>query len=556
MTTLTQRADRIQNEGTSIIIFQPTEEKRRDEKIREEVGQIRELANNYLNLKNSIDGFKSDISQNFLELRKLDASIIFQSKKEIISNALKVVCENLNAQAASIFLVSKDGILERCGLYGFDKDGQPLDNEWFSSEKYVIGESFTGKAAKSRANSNYGEIQYTSKLSEEDIKIECREKYIEKFSELRCAIAIPLNGQNRTYGVLRVINKINKINQGSSVSLSPNAFSESDTTLLLFLATNISNKLSNFRRDIQVEILKYLSRLLIQPSNLPKDRLKNVYEQAIELLVQNPETAFKAGVLRVKNRRSGFLEVKASSFASNVTKSRNDQPRDPNDNEFLWIPAIKQKRLILQDIQSILKNIQKTTQRGGFRNRDWIIENSFQSFACFPLVVKNETVGTFSLYTGYKYEFSPDTIDFLQGVADLLGSFIFNIQSEEMKNALQLPNQKKLDSDIGHNSQAGSRVERKFKELADQWRKETEHSSLILEISMHPAYQRIIGLGEEVIPLLLKELSQRKNEPEHWFWALSALTGQNPISEQHRGNLVEMGKSWLEWGEREGYEFD
>lgn len=46
-----------------------------------------------------------------------------------------------------------------------------------------------------------------------------------------------------------------------------------------------------------------------------------------------------------------------------------------------------------------------------------------------------------------------------------------------------------------------------------------------MEMAMHPAYQRIIGLGPEVAPLLLRELER---QPDHWFWALKALTGADP----------------------------
>jgi hypothetical protein len=37
----------------------------------------------------------------------------------------------------------------------------------------------------------------------------------------------------------------------------------------------------------------------------------------------------------------------------------------------------------------------------------------------------------------------------------------------------------------------------------------------------HPAYQQIIGLGKEALPLLFGEL---RRAPDHWFWALRAIT--------------------------------
>ena len=62
---------------------------------------------------------------------------------------------------------------------------------------------------------------------------------------------------------------------------------------------------------------------------------------------------------------------------------------------------------------------------------------------------------------------------------------------------------------------------------------------------MHPAYQEIIGMGWEVVSTLLREL---ESEPDHWFWALSAITGEDPVANGDRGDILEMAQSWLEWG--------
>jgi hypothetical protein len=89
-----------------------------------------------------------------------------------------------------------------------------------------------------------------------------------------------------------------------------------------------------------------------------------------------------------------------------------------------------------------------------------------------------------------------------------------------------------------------------FRQLADEWRVGTRYLSSTTEISMHPAYQRIIGLGPQVIPLILAELER---EPEHWFWALTALTGENPVPTCDRGRLRAMADAWLKWGRENGW---
>ncbi|WP_199246396.1 hypothetical protein [[Phormidium] sp. ETS-05] len=93
-------------------------------------------------------------------------------------------------------------------------------------------------------------------------------------------------------------------------------------------------------------------------------------------------------------------------------------------------------------------------------------------------------------------------------------------------------------------------IEAQFLELASQWRRETVMMSLVQKMSMHPAYQRIIGMGQPVVPLILRELEQ---EADHWFWALQAITGANPVLPEQRGRLTEMADAWIQWGRENGY---
>ena len=57
----------------------------------------------------------------------------------------------------------------------------------------------------------------------------------------------------------------------------------------------------------------------------------------------------------------------------------------------------------------------------------------------------------------------------------------------------------------------------RFKKLARAWKAETELVSKIAKRVIHPAYQKIIGMGEPAIPLILQDLVE--NGPDDWFWA-------------------------------------
>lgn len=89
-----------------------------------------------------------------------------------------------------------------------------------------------------------------------------------------------------------------------------------------------------------------------------------------------------------------------------------------------------------------------------------------------------------------------------------------------------------------------------FRQLADHWRGETRYLSSTTAICTHPAYQRIIGLGPQVLPLILGELAR---EPGQWFWALRALTGDDPVPEADRGRVRAMTDAWLAWGRQHGW---
>src|SRR5437764_11567320 len=79
--------------------------------------------------------------------------------------------------------------------------------------------------------------------------------------------------------------------------------------------------------------------------------------------------------------------------------------------------------------------------------------------------------------------------------------------------------------------------ETKFRSLVRRWEKETAHLSSAARMARHPAYQEIIGMGQQVVPLLLAEL---KRKPDFWFAALRAVTGEDPVPPESAGKIKEM----------------
>lgn len=90
----------------------------------------------------------------------------------------------------------------------------------------------------------------------------------------------------------------------------------------------------------------------------------------------------------------------------------------------------------------------------------------------------------------------------------------------------------------------------RFHNLVRQWKATTLFTSSGTEMALHPAYQQIIGMGKEALPLILGEL---KREEDHWFWALKSITGEDPVPEADRGSVPKMTAAWLQWAQKHGY---
>ena len=91
-----------------------------------------------------------------------------------------------------------------------------------------------------------------------------------------------------------------------------------------------------------------------------------------------------------------------------------------------------------------------------------------------------------------------------------------------------------------------------FRKQVGCWKDETGHLFSITKALAHPSYLRIIGLAgdsvnHEIERLLLREL---ESDPDHWFAALSAVTGEDPVKPEC--DFDESVSAWLEWGREKG----
>lgn len=96
---------------------------------------------------------------------------------------------------------------------------------------------------------------------------------------------------------------------------------------------------------------------------------------------------------------------------------------------------------------------------------------------------------------------------------------------------------------------ADSDIQTRFSRLKGEWKEKSWFLSNSAPMAMLRPYERIIGIGPPAVHLILEEL---RREPDQWFWALEAITGENPVAPEDAGNISAMADAWIRWGARYG----
>jgi signal transduction histidine kinase len=345
-----------------------------------------------------------------------------QTVEEIIEKALAEVRRRLNTQVASIFLLSKDGVIKRVGIDGVDKDNHPIDKNWFRDEQYQPEESFSGKAIPAfEAEYGYGEPQYSNDLLADYPSMINENPYLQKLGQLKCGISVPLNGPNTTFGTIEVLNKSAEANQDK--------FSLEDVYWLTQIGTIVANFIVENRRKERFRIYKKLLEYLVTLENDYRNfKLSEVCQFVVEK-VTTDFTPYKVCIIRIPDEGDGLnIMGKSCDGDEDFLEGRKDGSIKSGSQIVGEVYKSKQPK-ILPDIG---EEIHK------FNNKEWIENKKLKSFACLPLLIQNECVGTISVYTQYHYKFYNNYWVFLDTIALYIAAIITRVKmSEEFRQIRQ-----------------------------------------------------------------------------------------------------------------------
>lgn len=97
-------------------------------------------------------------------------------------------------------------------------------------------------------------------------------------------------------------------------------------------------------------------------------------------------------------------------------------------------------------------------------------------------------------------------------------------------------------------------IEQRFRRLEAQWQADTLVLSDPGKIMGHPALRAIIAMGDDVVPLILRDL---RDKASLLVWALPEITGENLAPPKTEGGFLKWNvdaqiEAWLQWGRDKG----
>lgn len=200
------------------------------------------------------------------------------------------VRESLNAEVAAIFLL-EDKVLYRQAVSG-------VEANWFAEECYDVGQGITGKAVVTPPGERYGRLMLDNAVEQSAVVVpENLVRYSRKLASgsVSHLLAVPLNGQESTFGVLRVVNKLDTCRHPCL-----EGFENRDIELLTTLASIVAVAIENTRRLAEQTFLLSIGQTLTG-SLSPRDVLAQSLDRAVAFL------GAEAGAVLLPDDRTGDL---------------------------------------------------------------------------------------------------------------------------------------------------------------------------------------------------------------------------------------------------------
>ncbi len=294
-----------------------------------------------------------------------------QALQLIVTEAVRL----MNASSGSLALVNPNtNLLEIhafCGLPG----------ESASNLRLRMGEGLTGWVASTGRTARVDDVSNDP-------------RYVQIRPDTRSELAVPLEVNKETRGALNV----------DSDRLA--AFSEEDETLLVELATQAAKVIHNTWLYEQLRLKARLFEALSRVGQVINSTV-NVNE-ALPVIVRETCALMRAKMcsLMLLDASRTRLELRASHGAG--PSYRNKPPLEV-DESLLGVVVRRRRPLQIDNVQT----------SGRYQNVAIAVEEGLVSLLSVPLMFVGEAIGTLTIYTAERYNFSNEEIQILSALAEL-----------------------------------------------------------------------------------------------------------------------------------------
>jgi signal transduction histidine kinase/GAF domain-containing protein len=364
-------------------------------------------------------GFLLEYSSQLLDCQTLD---------DIFALAVKTSKERLSARVSSAFLFSKEGRLERRFTAGLSSA--------FPLEVYQRGQGLVGRTANTPEEFGYpnlaSDIDTDSRIQEDLVVVGYVQAYndailVEYGFEERAtsALAVPLNGHHRTFGVLRMVNKLDP--ETDRVSGKP--FTDVDRDWLVMLARLTANAAVNVKRRNRLSTMAAFQ--LLGEDN------EKVFLDRVAKSLTDSTSSYSACLIHAFDRRTDELKILGHSknFRPLIGVERRDVRVKIGQGVCGQVFNSGLSHRVVRDLRD---------KSEGFLFPQWVEFNGFVSLIC--LTIKNRRggpdFGTLQLLTKYEYIFDKDDIQYLESLAHQISTVLRTLQeNKDLQGINQLADQ-------------------------------------------------------------------------------------------------------------------
>lgn len=332
----------------------------------------------------------------------------------------ETVQQELHAETAAVFLRVENS-LHRMSIAGIEPD-------WFPDEIYEIGQGITGRVAAPGIDQRTGVRIIHNEVNRSELVVP---EHLYRYSQRLASgtvchlMAVPLNGLEGTFGVLRVVNKIDSQNR-----LDGNGFDEQEAELMTTIACIAAVALENTRL-FEAEKKKHLLEQALRQGT--RNLTSTLDETAIlETILEQLKKVVAYDTASLFLWEPDGLRLKAmAGFSADEGEKLFNICLDPNQNAPFQRMRENHQPILINDLwkEPLLEPI-----AGTVNIRSWI---------GMPLLIRNEIIGWLSVDSWVPDKFLPEDLDVARDFAQQAAIAIDNArryqaQTEQVKSLIRL----------------------------------------------------------------------------------------------------------------------